>query len=205
MSVARKLVLVGLVLAAYPCGAAEPGARPEETSPATATWISAAATIVPALAGSLLITAAVRGDVNGTEGTVTGLTLMGLGLSFGPSAGHFHAGEARRGIVRSVVRAALLGGAAGLTWYALHTDLESAGSAQPRAHDDVSCKQACSVFAAAVLAAAAVGMAIYDVADARESARRMNRLRRGPTAAVAPVFTRNDGKAAAGMAVAGRF
>lgn len=161
--------------------------RPRD--PATAALISAAATLGSIAAGVALIGA-------GEDTAVPGLAVLGFGLTFGPSMGHYYAGERGRGTIHGLIRSGLfLGGGA----------MMIAGFASAFSHDSDDDGQALMWGGLGLLTVCGIH-AIYGIIDSAFAAKRANKRAATRALSFAPLVAKSPtGEMQYGLAVAGRF
>ena len=118
-----------------------------------------------------------------------GLFIVGEAVSaFGPSAGHFYAGESAHGLGMSVIRGVALGAADVIVVLAFEEDWDE-GTGE-------------GLFFGSL--AVAAGLGLYDWIDAPGAARRANE-RNGFDLGFAPMAPGRDGRPALGLALVGKF
>lgn len=122
----------------------------------------------------------------------TGLGLIGLGVSLGPSIGYFYAGETTRGLVDFGIRTALYTAGGLMTWFGFQSVI----------NDD----EGAGVLVAGIATLSVAGIyAIYSCIDAGFAAKRTNAKRKAALA-FSPTLSRGaTGEAQYGLALAGRF
>jgi hypothetical protein len=126
-----------------------------------------------------------------------GFTIGTLGLAFGPSAGHFYAGDTGRGLGMGFGRLGAMGGTFGLGFLAL---MAGFGGAEELAVGFLICGIGAGV--------TSVVLAIWDIAAAPGAARRANKriLQRSAGLNLGPLVTESvAGQRGYGLALGGRF
>ncbi|MEQ9503408.1 MAG: hypothetical protein RIT81_41490 [Deltaproteobacteria bacterium] len=187
---AGGLVVASLLIAAAPVVAADAvdTEPPQPRSETTGIVLPVVATFLPVLIGGGL-SYKFDGAAN-----IAGFVAIGFGLGFGPSFGHFYAGEVERAGLRSLGRTAAGGLGAFLTFGGLYGILEG--------HADEPL-----VITIAVAGVGLVGVALYllvtDLFDARAAVRRHNEALE---VAIMPTLVRDRaGDAVPAAALALRF
>ncbi len=134
-------------------------------------WSSVLSALLPTAAGLTLIATAQRGDTSfGADDAETGMVaagfvVMGTGLVVGPSVGHLYAGDVTWGLVGMGLRLLMLGGSAGML----------AGGMLLLEDNDEEVAGGILVALGVGAGSAGLGLAILDMIDAPEAARRKNR------------------------------
>jgi hypothetical protein len=130
-----------------------------------------------------------------------------LGLGLGPSTGHFYAGEYFGPAVRAVLRTGLAAGGVALIAWAILQQFGAAlgtlfgGTYTGPSDSDV----AAEVVIGALLAATAVGLAVYDLFDSGRAADRVNAARVRKATVMAPFVARSPRGTQYGLAVVATF
>jgi len=133
---------------------------------------------------------------------VAGMSLMALGLGVGPAVGHAYAGEWGHAALTSLGRVTLGGGGGFLFIFGLVLEALSGEGESTTRHSEAGIAM---MAGGAVMGLAALGLAIYDIADAPWAVRRAN-LRRLKRLSVAPVVGPSSaGGTQYGVAMAMRF
>ncbi len=140
-----------------------------DCSPAAAGWIAAMSTLVPVGIG-FTMTSLVEENRDEDGALVAGLALVGLGAVVGPSAGHFYAGEAGRGLATTGLRLLAFGNTAGFGVFGAATMFNSRDTAVGWM----------LLALAGVSGAGGFGLMVYDLVDAPSAARRANREDQSP-------------------------
>jgi hypothetical protein len=194
-----------LTAAAPPGGAASRSTRPALRSRGTARILALTCTLVPLTVAAGVFGHAMRGVGHERELWASG-ALGVVGLGFGPSAGHFYAGEYFSPAGHVVLRTGLAAGGAALIAFAFLQNLGEAlgslfGGPQPRAL--TASDMAGPLTIGGLFVAGAVTLAVYDLYDAARAVDRTNaaRLRKGMV--VAPFVVRGAGGPQYGLAIAG--
>lgn len=161
-----------------------PAIPSDAKSPTTALALSLTGYLVPTVAGVTMLFLGRRDDVR-----MAGMVMGGIGATFGPSLGHFYAGNVGRGILTSLGRGGAITGSVFLCLFGVFSE--------GRDNEGL-------IAGGAILAAGAFALTLWDLIDAPAAARRAN-ARRG-LVAVSPIVGRDQaGATLGGLAVSGRF
>jgi hypothetical protein len=165
-------------------------------SPGMALGLSLGITLGSLAASFAMVAGGIGSNGNGSL-IGTGFTIGVLGLAFGPSAGHFYAGDTRRGLGMGFARLGAMGGTFGLGFLAL---MAGFGGSEEAAMAFFVCGIGAGV--------TTIVLAIMDIATAPGAARRANQriLRRTTGLNLGPLVTQAvAGQRGYGLALGGRF
>jgi hypothetical protein len=189
-----SVILIGLLLASGPAEAREalstalldqPDPRPAK-SRTTATLLALGGTLVPVVLGATLTR---MGHVR------AGLPVFALGLTVGPSLGHYYAGEYGVPMVKTLVRG-------GFSAASVAVMLDAYEEGQD-CHNSLGCiGHGIVMMAGSLLMIPAVGLAIWDLIDASFAAKRVNRkLLRRRRVSFSPMVSMQPSQRSIGAAV----
>ena len=158
-------------------------------SPGLAVGLAIGSTLVPLGLGIALGFG--LSDARGPEVGWTALGVALAGVSFGPSVGHFYAGELKRAILMSTARLLLFGAGAPLVGGALVASAFGGGGVLVAA----------GVAGGSVLVVSGFGLLVWDLVDSNFAARRANRkaLQSKPSLGWLPIVSPR------GFGIVGRF
>lgn len=166
--------------------------RPEFRSPSTAQSLSTWSTAIPVLLGLTLL----KADDQSGFSTISAVSLLGLGISFGPSIGYGYADEYLRGVGMGMLRATLFG----LGSYAL-----VAATSKSNCEEDCAMVHGYySLIGYSLIGVSAISAA-YDIIAVPKAAERTNARHRHSQFSVLPVPIAGPNSVGPGLALAGRF
>jgi hypothetical protein len=174
---AQSSVPAGAQPYAPPIDRPEPEAAPKKSQTAAFLWALGGWWVPMGVGGALIgVAASAKVDRAFMPLMISGGILMGGGAIFGPSAGHFYAGDWKKGLLFSGLRLGVGGLAAGfITWgiFWMFADTDGDPNADERQnHGRII------LALGSVAAAAAVVLQIWEVAVTPRSVYRINRKKR---------------------------
>ena len=170
------------------------GSEFEYKSPNTAFILSFSSTLVPVVAGTIMLSQGF------SYNKVAGLAVMGLGLSFGPSIGYAYSGEHLRGWGLGALRLLGVGVASFAALYAL---IPRCGDCSSPGPSDAT-RYLLLTLAVAALTPVVVSAA-YDIATAPRAARRANERHGLTNLSLVPVAIPGRSSTSPGLALVGQF